>query len=545
MATDKRKRAIRALADKRGISYTTAMRMHDADQEPSPRTLHPISPDYDLGRTGLDLSSPALVIGGEGSGKTVAAASIATQALQRGARIEFLSQGRSGLKGAEGEMSPEAALEHVGLLHQELASREAVRVQARAEALQARMRARTIEEESAPLPSFDSIMNEQGLQPVLVVDDDMPKAIRARSPRKQYLGFMEDVANQGADLGFSLVTTRTEARDAFLSETFLTTMGDVILLGKHTDLPIALERTFSTRGVDIERLKATTQRHSWDRGVVTYKDHYESLDLRPVLVSGPADAPIWDGNAHPDPLTFYLGTAPGGDRFSVTLRGDKSHLLICGGDGAGKSTLADQVVAQALSKPMPWDPALHALAYTLDQWGYANARWSERGANCASTEGLEGVYVRLKEIEEERQRRLKILSEHPEAQTWEDLPGPTKKSEHIAPIVVVMDETLDLLERPDKHRRSEEENESLRLLCHWRDEGNLTGIVLVLTSNRDSLSGAPNTYRVSLDSRRDAETAERLHSARMSDSPGQDLFLPMHFGPNADSLDRWLPPLGK
>lgn len=91
MATNKRKRTIRALAAERGISYTTAMREHDAQRMPrmEPRTdlmtftvgasedtQSPITIEFDK-------SPHALVVGQTGTGKTTFARSLIAQALTK------------------------------------------------------------------------------------------------------------------------------------------------------------------------------------------------------------------------------------------------------------------------------------------------------------------------------------------------------------------------------------------------------------------------------------------------------------------------------
>lgn len=91
MATDKRKRAIRALAAERGISYTAAMREHDAERTPwiaphadlmtftvgtNEDTGNPISIDFDK-------FPHALVVGQTGTGKTNFARNLTMQVLTR------------------------------------------------------------------------------------------------------------------------------------------------------------------------------------------------------------------------------------------------------------------------------------------------------------------------------------------------------------------------------------------------------------------------------------------------------------------------------
>lgn len=91
MATNKRKRTIRALAAERGISYTAAMREHDAQRTTDTAdradlmtfavgtnedTRNPVSIDFDK-------SPHALVVGQTGTGKTNFARNLITQTLTK------------------------------------------------------------------------------------------------------------------------------------------------------------------------------------------------------------------------------------------------------------------------------------------------------------------------------------------------------------------------------------------------------------------------------------------------------------------------------
>lgn len=85
MATNKRKRAIRALAAERGISYTAAMRLHDADANSpaSPTSLF-------VAGERLPISGPLLVSADPGGGASVLAVSIAVTAAEEGAEVVIL-----------------------------------------------------------------------------------------------------------------------------------------------------------------------------------------------------------------------------------------------------------------------------------------------------------------------------------------------------------------------------------------------------------------------------------------------------------------------
>lgn len=102
MATDKRKRAIRALATERGISYTTAMRLHDGQEQaptpaPSPFLVGgtPVSrrdpASYIIAEHEILLDGPLAVLGEAGSGSSALVCQIATQGLMKGADVYIIS----------------------------------------------------------------------------------------------------------------------------------------------------------------------------------------------------------------------------------------------------------------------------------------------------------------------------------------------------------------------------------------------------------------------------------------------------------------------
>lgn len=84
MATDKRKRAIRALAVERGISYTTAMRLHDGDTAPVGPTTFLVAGER------LSTEGPLLVSADPGGGASVLGVSVAVTAAEEGAEVVIL-----------------------------------------------------------------------------------------------------------------------------------------------------------------------------------------------------------------------------------------------------------------------------------------------------------------------------------------------------------------------------------------------------------------------------------------------------------------------
>lgn len=84
MATDKRKRAIRALAAERGVSYTAAMRLHDEGTI----TRQPPSILFAGERTLLD--TPLLLLADTGAGSLLLGAATAVEAAAEGAEVVVL-----------------------------------------------------------------------------------------------------------------------------------------------------------------------------------------------------------------------------------------------------------------------------------------------------------------------------------------------------------------------------------------------------------------------------------------------------------------------
>lgn len=99
MATDKRKRAIRALATQHGISYTAAMRLHDSRSAPpeaagGEAVTIDFTP-YRVAGQAMYLDRPLAVYGDVGSGALALVCDIATQAALKGADVRILSEDRT------------------------------------------------------------------------------------------------------------------------------------------------------------------------------------------------------------------------------------------------------------------------------------------------------------------------------------------------------------------------------------------------------------------------------------------------------------------
>lgn len=168
---------------------------------------------------------------------------------------------------------------------------------------------------------------------------------------------------------------------------------------------------------------------------------------------------IWDGEVDTEDVMGYLlgeSLDDPGQPQRLSLTNPSNHMLVTGGTGGGKSTVVETIMAQTLSKPMPWDPTLHGSVHVVDPKGPLAGRWAGRpGVLCSrgddegvnedgdTISGFEVMAMHCELIEEEHQRRAAILKAHPDCATWHDLPDEVKKAERLAPMIVVLDEFLD------------------------------------------------------------------------------------------------------
>lgn len=178
---------------------------------------------------------------------------------------------------------------------------------------------------------------------------------------------------------------------------------------------------------------------------------------------GPADYPLlvlWEGEYDPSPLVFFTAQSlRTGKRQLVTLADAAAHALCTGAMRTGKSTFAEVIAAQAVRKPMPWDPSLRATVHIKDPKGTMARRWRGRPHVIVSDgsvdatgqvdddgDSMTGIRVMAAHtalIDQELQRRAAILAKYPECGTWVALPDDVKAHEGFAPLIEVADEYLD------------------------------------------------------------------------------------------------------
>lgn len=242
----------------------------------------------------------------------------------------------------------------------------------------------------------------------------------------------------------------------------------------------------------------------------------ESLD--PLRIAGEDEGPgrftdptphdlspaLWDGEVHPDPLTFFVGQ----DLMTTEKRylrlGEVSpHILASGGTASGKTSIADVIAAQALIKPMPWDQSLHGSVVMVDPTGALARRWAGRpgvivanGLEDAAEPDEDGNPVTgplvmasaMEWIEVEHQRRATILARHAAA-TWLHLPDEVKREERLAPMIVILDEYLDHIDMvqgdSEQAQKENHASEVVTRLANWHArKGRSVGIHLVLIAQK-------------------------------------------------------------
>lgn len=229
-------------------------------------------------------------------------------------------------------------------------------------------------------------------------------------------------------------------------------------------------------------------------------------DQGPAISPTLRDLPpfLWDGEVHPDPLTFFVGQ----DLMTTEKRylrlGEVSpHILASGGTASGKTSIADVIAAQALIKPMPWDQSLHGSVVVVDPTGALARRWAGRpgvivanGLEDAAEPDEDGNPVTgplvmasaMEWIEVEHQRRATILARHAAA-TWLHLPDEVKREERFAPMIVILDEYLDHIDMvqgdSEQAQKENHASEVVTRLANWHArKGRSVGIHVVLIAQK-------------------------------------------------------------
>lgn len=326
---------------------------------------------------------------------------------------------------------------------------------------------------------------------------------------------------------------------------------------------------------------------------------YDPLKFAPVEQAEPHPAPhdlapiLWDGEVHPDPLTFLLGhDLRTKEARYVSLNGSTAHMLISGATASGKSSTAEIIATQALIKPMPWDSALFSTVMTLDPLGTMARVWGGRrgviavnGASDAGEPDQDGNPVpgkrvmasALEWVAAEQERRTAILAQYG-AGSWIDLSDEVKREERLAPVFVVLDEYMDraALGLTDRDSTASAAwGGSHPHVVNMVRKGRAVGVHLVLISANPSSSALPlaamdwGMVRVLAGTATESQlesffgprdvpalpttqetvedgvqgTQEAPGRARILDDADQEIGLiqTLHLGRNWKALDKWLP----
>lgn len=301
---------------------------------------------------------------------------------------------------------------------------------------------------------------------------------------------------------------------------------------------------------------------------------------------------LWDGEQEKDPLTFLLGVdLDTGEWHHFTLGEASPHLLVTGTTGAGKSSTVEMMMAQALTKPLPWLPNRHWEVHIIDPKGPLADRWCRRPGvlatngsrddvdpgSGAKVPGILAMERHMDRIYSEMLRRADVLHEE-SAALWLELPDEIKAEKEFVPLLVVMDEYLDHVGKdPGQSEEIKELNDAKARVTYLAAEiarkGRNTGVHLVVIAQNAIMGDIGSTLKRTLPARvvmgNMDETAYKgmfettavpdLPATRVVDGkrktiPGRGRFMnasgqPIHRlqvawfgGPrNRDTLDKYLP----
>ncbi len=201
----------------------------------------------------------------------------------------------------------------------------------------------------------------------------------------------------------------------------------------------------------------------------------------------PANYPLtvlWEGQQHPDPMTFYLGPdldRPAEDWVALTFGEVSPHALCTGATGSGKTSAAELILAQAATKPLPWgDGTLFAQCDIIDPKGPFAARWEGRpnvrvtsGArdyplgDGSTVSGVIGMCMHAEDLNRDLDARQKWLDQFPGAAKWQDVDHQALADAGFQPHFLAADEFLDHTGKdPGNSETVEAENEARARLVY-------------------------------------------------------------------------------
>lgn len=242
--------------------------------------------------------------------------------------------------------------------------------------------------------------------------------------------------------------------------------------------------------------------------------HVQKAENNTGGMVAPADYPravLWDGEVHPDPMTFYVGRNLDAEDKNAWMEIEFSttspHWLVTGGTGTGKSSFAEAIIAQAAIKQMPWDSALAWVIHLLDPKDAFVKRWLAR-ANIIGTSGvgdveneegdtisgIQAMAEHMRQLLDELSRRITWLKEFPTAANWKDVPHEALKAARFRPLLLVTDEFGDHVAKAAKSSiETEQENQKAREYISYATneiarKGRSVGMHMVVVLQRGNMS---------------------------------------------------------
>lgn len=277
-------------------------------------------------------------------------------------------------------------------------------------------------------------------------------------------------------------------------------------------------------------------------------------DALRAISENPTRIPLWDGEQAEGVLTYRLGSdLDVGGPYDLHLGGGSPHVLVTGQSGSGGELIWETIAAQALTKPMPWDPTLTGGIMLIDPKGHNARRWEGRkgveainglgalvgmerfrlltdghseavwvadpstGEQEDALSGAQRMIAALDRALDECQRRRDILAMNGVSH-WLDLPSPVLAEERLAPLIVI----LPAFASHEESVLAGVQNRATQLAR----VGRVAGIHLIMVSNMVTAAIIPHALRGSLATRvvtgRVPTIVDRIMFGEIEVEPGED-----------------------